>query len=417
MDIVIIADFCGRFEGDGQNIRFLYLANLLCKEHNVEIITSDFNHGVKEFFKEAPEQFPFRITMLHESGYARNISVQRFLSHYVWGKNVGEYLAGRKKPDIIYAAMPTLYAAFRAAKYCEKENVRFVVDIQDLWPEAFRMAVNIPVVSDILFLPFTMLADGAYKRADSVCAVSQTYVDRALKVNQKDKTGTPVFLGSDLTAFDAFVKANEQTVLNEAGLPQKQDGEIWLAYCGGMSDSYDIGCVIDALKAVKEKGCTPPRFIAMGEGYKMDSFRRHAADCGVESCFTGKLPYEKMCAVLCKCDIAVNPIVGNSAASIINKHGDYASSGLPVLNTQESREYRRLVEEYNMGINCNNGDPQSLADGIIKLISDPELRREMSRNSRRCAEERFDRHHTYKKLLQIITDQSASETGSEKAEL
>ena len=49
MDILFIADFCGGLDGQGNN-RFLYLANMLCKEHEVEILTSDFNHGKKAYF-------------------------------------------------------------------------------------------------------------------------------------------------------------------------------------------------------------------------------------------------------------------------------------------------------------------------------------------------------------------------------
>lgn len=404
MDIVILADFCGRFEGDGQNIRFLYLANILCKNNDVEIITSDFNHGTKTFFTEAPKQFPYPVTMVHESGYKKNISVKRFISHFEWGRNVKKYLHNRKKPDVIFAAVPTLYAPFVASEYCEREGIKFIIDIQDLWPEAFRMAFNIPVVSNILFSPFKFLADNTYRRADAVCAVSKTYVDRALTVNRKVKNGLVVFLGSDLSAFDAHVLKNKDTILNEVGLSEKKDEELWLAYCGGMGDSYDLECVIDSLRIVKERGFVPPKFIAMGEGFKMDRLKKRAAENGVDAVFTGKLPYEKMCALLSKCDITVNPIVGNSAASIINKHSDYASSGLPVLNTQESKEYCELVEAYNMGINCKNGDPNDLAEGIIRLISDPSLMRSMGINARRCAEDRFNRQMTYKGLVDVITD-------------
>ena len=46
MDVLLIADFCGKLTGKDNN-RFVYLANLLCKEHDVEILTSDFYHFSK----------------------------------------------------------------------------------------------------------------------------------------------------------------------------------------------------------------------------------------------------------------------------------------------------------------------------------------------------------------------------------
>ena len=68
MDILIIADFCGGLDGQGKN-RFIYLANLLAREHEVEILTSDFNHGKKNYFQSVPKTFPFKITMVHEGLY------------------------------------------------------------------------------------------------------------------------------------------------------------------------------------------------------------------------------------------------------------------------------------------------------------------------------------------------------------
>ena len=47
------------------------------------------------------------------------------------------------------------------------------------------MVVNIPIVSQIGFIPFTILANGIYKRADAICAVSNTYVNQALEVNKR----------------------------------------------------------------------------------------------------------------------------------------------------------------------------------------------------------------------------------------
>jgi glycosyltransferase involved in cell wall biosynthesis len=113
-----------------------------------------------------------------------------------------------------------------------------------------------------------------------------------------------------------------------------------------------------------------------------------------------------MCGILKGCDIVVNPIVGSSAATIINKHGDYAASGKPVLNTQDSDEYRMLVNEYRMGFNCRNGDAADLAEKLGRLADDPELREEMGRNARRCAEEKFDRAGTYRRLAEAILNGS-----------
>ena len=391
-DIVIIANFCRDFSLI-DNGRFMYLCKELSKEHNIEIITSDFSHGDKAYKAPLDVEWPFKITFLHESGYPKNICLQRFYSHWVWGGSVRKYLKSRKKPDVIYCAVPSLTGPLEAAKYCQKNNVKFIVDVQDLWPEAFKMAFNIPVVSDIIFAPFNWLANGIYKRADEVVAVSDTYVNRVLSVNKKRNSGHTVFLGTRLENFDK--NANDNFV-------SKPEDELWLGYCGTLGASYDLTCVIEALAILKSKGKLVPKFVVMGDGHRKVEFEDYANYKKIDAVFTGNLPYDEMCGRLCSCDIVVNPISKGAAQSIINKHGDYAAAGLPVVNSQDSLEYRKLVEEYNMGLNCNNEDPEDMADKLEQLILNKDMRLEMGKNARRCAEEKFDRKNSYKEIFDVI---------------
>ena len=110
-----------------------------------------------------------------------------------------------------------------------------------------------------------------------------------------------------------------------------------------------------------------------------------------------------MCSLLNACDITVNPITHMAAQSIINKHADYAASGKPVVSTQESEEYKSLVEQYQMGFNCRNNDCEDLAEKLRILVDDKELRRNMGINARNCAEKRFDRRSSYLSLTKVIT--------------
>lgn len=394
-DIVILADFCGPFDGKF-NSRFLYLADMLSKDNNVEIITSDFNHGSKKYFEHQAKESGYVVTMLHEGAYPTNVCWQRFYAHYIWGKSVRKYLRKRKKPDVIYCAIPTLQASYEAAKYCQINDIRFVIDVQDLWPEAFQMIFHFPLISDIIFLPFKSLANGIYKRADAICAVSDTYCQRALSVNKKCKESLTVFLGTELAIFDKYVL--ERPIL------EKKEGEIWVAYCGTLGSSYDLTAVIDALYIVSDEKI---KFVVMGDGPRKKEFESYAKKKGVNAIFVGMLSYDVMCSLLASCDITVNPIAHMAAQSIINKHADYAASGLPVISTQESSEYRKLVTDYDMGFNCKNGDAADIAEKILLLSGDEQLRKKMGANARKCAEERFDRKNTYLELTQVICSEKA----------
>lgn len=297
------------------------------------------------------------------------------------------------KPDLIYVAVPSLDVGKVVSNYATKNDIPIAIDVQDLWPEAFKMVLNIPVISDIVFLPMKLIADSIYKKADYIVSVSNTYAERAARVNKKYKEKIIAYLGTDLEYFDNC-KQNYQI---------KKNKEIFeIAYLGTLGNSYDIKTVIDAIKILNDKGIKNIRFSLFGNGPLQIEFEEYAKQKNVNCDFTGRLDYETMVGRLSNSDIVVNPIRKGSAASIINKVGDYAAAGLPVINTQESNEYQTLVEEYNIGFNIENGKPEVMAEKILELYNNENLRIELGKNNRKLAEEKFDRRKSYLRIKELI---------------
>ncbi len=389
MDILITANYCRDFLQSDNN-RFVYLSCMLAKEHDVEIVTSDFHHSLKKHRDWETAKWPFKITLLHEPGYKKNVSLKRMLSHKKLAKNLTEYLKKRKKPDVIYCSVPSLDFAEASLKYAKKNGVRFILDIQDLWPEAFKMVLKVPVLSDILFSPMERKANRIYSQADCIAAVSKTYVDRALKCGTNAPSAA-VFLGTEMAKFDSFKQS------------KLQDGKIRIVYIGTLGRSYDLTTVITAISKLKDKDRV--ELVVMGDGYLQEQFKESASRLSVNSVFYRRLPYDEMVTKLCGCDIAVNPIKKGSAGSVINKVGDYAMAGLPVVNTQECAEYRQLLDEYGAGINCRCEDVEDVSNALQLLIEDADLREKYARGSRRLGEEKFDRAHTYRALERLMISQ------------
>lgn len=387
--VLLIAHFCNDFDLKGNN-RFNYLADLMSSSHDVTLVTSDFSHKKKQYRTCLETDKNFKIVTIHEPAYKKNISLKRLYSHRIFGKNLLKYLKNLKeKPDVIYCAVPSLDAAKSAAKYAKKNNIKFIVDIQDLWPEAFQMALNIPGV----FLPMKISADYSYSRADEIVAVSKTYSNRAKLVNSHVSETYPVFIGTNLKQFDENVKHNIVT---------RADNEFWVGYCGSLANSYDVKCIIEAISLLQTSGYNNIRFQIMGEGFLKNSLIELADQKGIKAEFTGHIPYPEMCGLLSACDIAVNPIVEKSVSSIINKHSDYVAAGLPIINIQSNREFGDLLTEYKAGFACKPGDVTSIANAIETLYNDKNQRIEMGKNARRLAEEKFDRAYTYNKIIELI---------------
>ena len=397
MKIIIIANFPSKLDGK-LNGRFIYLADMLMKRgHKVEVIVSDFIHGQKKHREESdimPDIYPFKITYIHEIGYSKNVQPKRLWSHYVWGCNVAKYLESNEKPDVIYCAVPSITAAYKSALFAQKNGIKYAVDLQDLWPEAFAMVIKNKVLQKV-FLPMKWYVDRSYASANLAIAVSDTYVNRILQVNKKLDSGISVFLGNDGEEFD---KGRDKYHL------ERTDEEIIVGYIGNMSTSYDMPCVMDALAKVKERGNVkkPIRFVLIGGGVDENKFKAYAEKVYPNTSFLGPKSYQEMAGMMCGFDIAVNPIVKGSVASIINKVGDYALSGKAVVNTQESLEYRKLVDDYHCGINCDCGNSDQVAEAIETLALDEELRKTMGDNAARLGREKFDRRYTYKRIIEAV---------------
>ena len=391
--ILVIANFT-KLPNENGNSRFTYILDLLDKENcDVELITSSFSHGEKKQRKNEDYNVEYKITLIDEPGYKKNVSLKRFRSHYIFAKNVKKYLEQIEKPNCIYCAIPSLDVAKVVAKFAEKNNIEFIIDVQDLWPEAFKMVFSVPIISDIIFAPMKKTADYIYSKADYIFAVSNTYADRAAKANKKYKQKNSVFLGTDLEKFDKAKKEFEIVPFDDV---------VRVAYIGTLGHSYDIKCVIDSIKILYDKGLTNILFVVMGDGPLQEVFESYGKEKDVNCEFTGRLSYDEMIGKLCSCDIAVNSITKGAAQSIINKVGDYAAAGLPVVNNQECIEYRKLVEDYQIGYNVEVSNPEELAEKMEMLYKDKSLREILGKNNRCLAEEKFDRKNTYKIIKNIL---------------
>lgn len=393
MKVLMVCHFTDLPSGIG-NGRFTYLANLFVENgHEVELLTTDYAHARKAYRKYDGKS-SYKVTLLHEPAYKKNVCLKRFYSHWVFSKNIKKYLATIEKPDVIYCSVPSIDVGYEVAKYVMKNKIKFVIDVQDLWPEAFKLVFNVPFLSDIVFANMTRKINYVYRCADKVIAVSDTYRDRALKVNHKDKEGLSVYLGTDLT--DLYTKLEQQ-----ACTYIKPENEFWIGYLGTLGSSYDIETCLYAMKAV-QKNCPNAKLILLGDGPLEDKFKKLAKQLQVDARFLGRRPYIEAMKILQQCDIALNPLHKNATQSIINKVGDYAALGLPVVNSLENQEYRNLLDQYQAGINIECEDANQMAEVIKKTIDDENMCLSMSKDSRFMAENYFAREKNYQKILEYI---------------
>ena len=378
--------------------RYVYLATLLHEHgYDVDFITSGFQHWEKrqrdvEHFDAGTDAYTIRF--IEEPFYPKNMCPQRIWAHHVVAKRVSEYFDEHHDYDLIYCQIPPNDVAREIGKAAQKFNIPFVVDVNDLWPEAFRVALDVPVLSDILFSPFYRQAKAVYQMADAVVGTSDEYRERGLRDARSGIPSETVYVGNQLCEFDAGVAANASQI-------DKPAGDIWVSYAGTLSACYDLETLVNAM-ALVQKSHPEAKLQILGDGSERENLKAAAQSCGASVTFHGYLPYDQMAAWLSKSDITINSLVEKAAQSIVTKIGDYLAAGKPMVNTSCSKEFRAKVEADGFGVNVKPGDAEGMARILVDLIEDSSRRAQMGEKARAIAEEQFDRPHSYLKTVRLI---------------
>lgn len=395
--------------------RFRFLSELLVKQgFEVELFTSSFQHWEKaqrDTTRACYQNQPYRITFIPEPGYRKNLDLARIKSHRIAAKNLRDMLQKRfdedpRAFDLLYAEIPPNDVARVCAEEARRYGIPFVADINDLWPEAMRMVVNIPVLSDIAFYPFTRDARKVYQLLSAAVGTSDEYAARPAADRTEPYPHITVYVGNDLASFDAGVAQNADAV-------EKPADEVWVAYAGTLGASYDLTTLIKAgaeLHARREaqlsqssSRITPPiRIKILGDGPDRTKLEELAAQLSAPVDFLGYQNYPSMAAWLSKSDIVVNSLVKSAAQSIVTKIGDYLASRSALVNTGSSPEFRAKVESDGFGVNVEAEQVAPLADALEELARNSSLRKIMAARGRRIAEEEFDQPRSYLEIVRLI---------------
>lgn len=387
--------------------RFRYIGDFLSDAgYQVDLITTTFQHWEKaqrNLDEIKKENYKFNLKFIYEPGYKKNIDLRRIRSHRIAAKNLRQLLEKEGDYDLIYCEIPPNDVALAAAEYAKSKDIPFVPDVNDLWPEAMRMVLDIPVISDILFYPLLRDAEKVYSLVSGIIGTSDEYRDRPLKKQKLNVPKKTVYVGNQIAEFDAGVV--------EYG-PQigKDEEEFWVSYAGTIGTSYDIKTMVLAGKELLNRGKNQIKIKILGGGplkEELETLAKEQECTNVE--FVGYAPYPKMAAYLAKSDILVNSFVKKAPQSIVTKIGDYLAAGKPMINTCMSPEFRNKVEHDGFGINIMPEDVKVLADAIEKLYEDETGRTEMGKRARTIAEEQFDRPQSYKKIIELIEELTGNE--------
>lgn len=381
--------------------RFYDIARILSENgYQVDLVGARFQHFEKkerETQRLWHKEWPFELYFIDAPHYRKNIGFRRIVSNHVAARNVKKFLEmHRGKYDVIYCSIPANNIAKTVAKFCHSYGIPLIVDIEDLWPEAMKMVMDIPVISNILYYPIKRDAEYTYSVADAVIGTSDEYAQRAVKNNKRNIPTYTVYVGCDIDNFDNAVRENEKFIV-------KDSSEFWVTYAGSIGKSYDIETLVFAAKEILKAGNRHIKIKILGAGpakERLEDLARKEKITNIE--FLGYVEYPKMAAYLHKSDVLINSFIKNAPQSIVNKVGDYLAAGKPMINTLESREFWNKVMQDGFGTNVEPENADALKTAIFDYYGNEIKCCSQGKIARKIAEEQFARKSSYKKIVEVL---------------
>jgi glycosyltransferase involved in cell wall biosynthesis len=141
-------------------------------------------------------------------------------------------------------------------------------------------------------------------------------------------------------------------------------------------------------------------FVIAGEGDLMNGLKELAKQLGIERdvFFIGRC--EDVGRLLAISNVGV---LSSKAEGFANAILEYMAAGLPVVATDVGG-VREAITEGEAGYIVSSGDHEKMAEGIVKLLSDPERARSMGILGRSIVEENFSFEHHLRNTLELYEE-------------
>jgi hypothetical protein len=389
MKISIISAFDPIPGDDAQLIRYAILANIFAgQNHHVDYFTSSFFHLNKtqrlfNLWQDHITGRNIRLHLIRTNSYHKNISLLRLINHYFFAVRLKKYftqLIYSGKPDLVIISFPPVLSSHYIVRLCNKHNIRVIIDVQDFWPDAFRMIITYDPLFKIISFPLLRRKISAFRNATMLSCVSETYKNILLQFKKPENIHV-YKLGFNNKLF-------LQQISDKWNLIPKKPGEKWIVFLGTASHNPDLMNIPLLASRLPEY-----RFILLGKNQSYEKMQRIVSDHKINNILVvGSTTFNNIVNILHRSDVGLLFIDPLSGTSMPNKLFYYLFAGLPVVSNYRNSDLSSLSDQMNCIFFSESGNTTDLVQNIQKAVKISESDRNKFRN---FAIENFDSEMIY----------------------
>jgi glycosyltransferase involved in cell wall biosynthesis len=404
-------------EGSGQRNQRLWRSNTLAQEfarqgHNVFRWRSTFSHNKKQQLVDGPHLETVdgvKQIYIPTIGYLGHFSFRRILSHYFLGRGFNRVIRhfDLEKPDIIHICNVPLDLLLQVSKYARRKNIPIVLDIRDLWPEAYANIIPsrfhlARLVAQRILIFLSVRYRFIVRHAFAVTTISDPMMDYVLSsYGRRRAEHDRVFhIGASHTLSPPeHVPSRGPEIFAETASHVVQDPPLRLVYAGNIGYQTDFDRIV-SLTEVLDSRSLNVEITVCGNGPRLEELRTKTVDMKRIN-FIGWVDGDKLREQLDNADFGLLFFFPNLdfQLSIPSKVSEYLSSTKAILSISDG-SVRTLISEHQVGVDCYGLSDDEIADQLAVYTSNRSRLDSFAINSRHLYQEKFSQRKIARQMAE-----------------
>ncbi|MFN2635145.1 MAG: glycosyltransferase [Thermoanaerobaculia bacterium] len=330
-----------------------------------------------------------------------------YWSFMITGFVLGLPRLGRQ--DVVLVESPPLFLGLTGFAISKLRRAKFVLNVSDLWPES---AVAMRILRGRLLIRLSEWLEAfLYRHADLITGQTRGIVTSIL-TRFPDKAVALVTNGVDVERFALTSLSDRDEIRQEMGVSD----QFVVGYAGLHGLAQRLETVLECAELLKAR--KDIAFVFVGSGPERDRLVRRQQEAGLTNVrFVANQPAQRVPSILAAFDAALIPLrkLDLFRGALPSKLFEAMASGVPLVLSVEG-EAKDLVTAANAGLCVEPENPQAMAAAILRLVSDPALRRTFAESGRRYVVLNYDRRLIGQRVDRLLRGEAA-DYGREDPEL
>lgn len=394
-------------DGNVRLYRYGILAEMLVEQgHSVTRWAPTFVHATKKLRAEQDQTITvsdrYRIQLLHAGEYRRHFGLKRYLFHKTLARKFKAKIHNESKPDIIVSGMPTPELCYEATQYGRRHQIPVVLDVRDLWPDAFldHFPKSARGIMRLAFTPMIAQNRRAFRDARGVVGISPGFLDWGLRYARRPAAEADGVFYMGLRRTEHFGKDMQEAVRKWEERGVRGGTQFRCCFFALIGALYDLELLVHAARKLLQSNDHEAQFVICGDGPSLERLRSLAADLP-NVILPGWVSPAEVEALLQMSDAAVIPYRSGMQTALPNKAVSYFSAGLPVISTNKG-ELASLIEEKQCGRLYSPGNVDEFLKTFDELRKNPLSRERLGRNGKVFFDEELEAEKVYGRMIQYL---------------